>query len=214
MDLHDIKKPIDALEKVLAHFPVSQPFLMETGKTLPIKQKNETMPRKIFFLLDGAMISSIGEGEKKQNLGIMMSPSIIGFGQLCPMGPIAQYESISPCLIDSISSEAFISIVEGNNLWPEIMSIILTMMNSLAIRSSTSGLQSAYEIVRSYLIYMDRETSYSLKERYTVVKYMQTFSRLSRSMILKILSELKTGGFIDMEGGKLIKINRNLPEKF
>ncbi|WP_430624494.1 helix-turn-helix domain-containing protein [Salmonella enterica] len=39
--------------------------------------------------------------------------------------------------------------------------------------------------------------------------YMQTFSRLSRSMILKILAQLKIGGFIEMENGKLIRINKN-----
>ncbi|EFP3680709.1 Crp/Fnr family transcriptional regulator, partial [Salmonella enterica] len=58
------------------------------------------------------------------------------------------------------------------------------------------------------------ENSYAIKERYTVVKYMQTFSRLSRSMILKILAQLKIGGFIEMENGKLIRINKKLPEKF
>ena len=77
-----------------------------------------------------------------------------------------------------------------------------------------SGLQSAYGIIRSNLLYMDSETTSTLKERYTVVKYMQTFSRLSRSIILKILSELKVGGFIEMEKGKLIRISRNLPDRF
>jgi len=91
---------------------------------------------------------------------------------------------------------------------------MVTIINSLAARTATSGLQSAYEIIRSYLIYMNSENGQTIKERYTVVKYMQTFSRLSRSIILKILSELKAGGFIEMEKGRLIRINRNLPDRF
>ncbi|EAP8423497.1 hypothetical protein F2B35_22795 [Salmonella enterica] len=106
-------------------------------------------------------------------------------------------------------------------MWREVVQILLPTLATVAVRASTSGLQSAYEIIRSYLIYMENENSYAIKERYTVVKYMQTFSRLSRSMILKILAQLKIGGFIEMENGKwkmengkLIRINKKLPEKF
>lgn len=214
MNLHDIEKPINSIEKVMAHFPVSHPFLMESGKVLPLKKKNDGTPKKIFFLLDGAFIASTGEGDKKYNLSLVISPAIIGLGQLSDVGACAAFESISPCLIDTINLEDFRDIIDNNNLWSDICQILLPSLGTLAICASTSGLQSAYEIIRSYLIYMDNEKSYSLKERYTVVKYMQTFSRLSRSMILKVLAELKIGGFIEMENGKLVKINRNLPEKF
>lgn len=214
MELHKIRKPLDSINRILSCFPVSQPYLLEPGQTLPIKVRNESASKKIHFLLEGAMISSIGEDEKKQNLGIMMSPSIIGLGQLAPGGAIAQHEAIAPCMVDSINIDDFIKIIEEKQLWPDVINVMVTIINALAARTATSGLQSAYEIIRSYLIYMDSETAQVLKERYTVVKYMQTFSRLSRSIILKILSELKAGGFIEMEKGKLIRINRNLPDRF
>lgn len=99
-------------------------------------------------------------------------------------------------------------------MWREVVQILLPTLATVAVRASTSGLQSAYEIIRSYLIYMENENSYAIKERYTVVKYMQTFSRLSRSMILKILAQLKIGGFIEMENGKLIRINKNYQKNF
>lgn len=214
MELHKIKKPIDSINTILSHFPVSQPHLLEPGQTLPRKVRNENAARKIYFLLDGAMISFVGENEKKQNLGIITSPAIVGLGQLAPAGAIAQHEAIAPCMVDSINVDDFIKIIEEKQLWPDVINVMVTFINSLAARTATSGLQSAYEIIRSYLIYMDSETACAIKERYTVVKYMQTFSRLSRSIILKILSELKAGGFIKMEKGKLVRINRNLPDRF
>jgi len=214
MELHKINKPLDSINTILSYFPVSQPSLLEPGQTLPIKSKNDRSCRKIYFLLEGALISSVGEEEKKQNLGIIMGPSIIGLTQLAPTGTIAQHKAIAPCMIDSISVEDFIKVIEENQLWPDVINIMVTIINSLAARTATSGLQSAYEIIRSYLIYMDSENACAVKERYTVVKYMQTFSRLSRSIILKILSELKAGGFIEMEKGRLIRINRNLPDRF
>lgn len=214
MHLHQIKKPAESINTILSYFPVSQPYLLESGQTLPIRPRNESSPRKIYFLLDGAMISSVGEDEKKQNLGIVMSPSIIGLGQLAPSGAIAQYEAIAPCMVDSISVNDFIKVIEEKQLWPDVINVMVTIINTLTARTATSGLQSAYEIIRSYIIYMDSENACAIKKRYTVVKYMQTFSRLSRSIILKILSELKAGGFIEMEKGKLIRINRNLPDRF
>lgn len=214
MELHKIKKPLDSINTILSHFPISQPCLLEPGQTLPVKMRKEGSSRKIYFLLNGAMISSVGENEKKQNLGIVMGPSIIGLGQLAPTGTIALHEAIAPCMVDSINIDDFLKVIEEKQLWPEVINIMVTIINSLAARTATSGLQSAYEIIRTYLIYMDSETACAIKERYTVVKYMQTFSRLSRSIILKILSELKSGGFIEMEKGKLIRINRNLPDKF
>jgi len=214
MELHTINKPLESINTILSHFPVKQPSLLEPGQTLPIKVKNEKASRKIYFLLDGALISSVGKDEKKQNLGIMISPSIIGLGQLAPDGTIAQHEAIAPCMIDSINIDDFIKVIEEQHLWPDVINVMVTIINSLAARTATSGLQSAYEIIRSYLIYMDSENACAIKERYTVVKYMQTFSRLSRSIILKILSELKAGGFIEMEKGRLVRINRNLPDRF
>lgn len=214
MDLRHIEKPRDSIEKILSHFSISKPCLLEPGQTLPIKKKGENQPGKIYFLLEGAMIGAVGENEKKQNLGIVVSPSIIGLGQLNSAGALAQYEAISPCMVDSVSVNDFIKVIETHRLWPDLVNIMIATINQLAARSAMSGLQSAYGIIRSNLLYMDSETTCTLKERYTVVKYMQPFSRLSRSIILKILSELKAGGFIEMEKGKLIRISRNLPDRF
>ncbi|WP_240194569.1 hypothetical protein [Salmonella enterica] len=55
-------------------------------------------------------------------------------------------------------------------MWREVVQILLPTLATVAVRASTSGLQSAYEIIRSYLIYMENENSYAIKERYTVVK--------------------------------------------
>ena len=214
MDHNVLQKPLASIEKILSYFPVNQPRLIETGQTLPTAARNGGQPGKIAFLLSGAMIYTLGEGDKQQNLGIVTGPSILGLRQLAPSGATGRYEAIASCMVYSVNADEFVRVVEENRLWPDVVNILVTIINALAARTAASGLQTAYDIIRSNLIYMDSETTCALKERYTVVKYMQTFSRLSRSIILKILSELKSGGFIEMEKGKLIRINRNLPEKF
>ncbi|AXD08627.1 hypothetical protein [Salmonella enterica] len=64
MNLYDIDKPTEYIEKLLSLFPVTQPFLLESGSILDPKEK-KIQCKKIYFLLDGALLVSIGEGEKK-----------------------------------------------------------------------------------------------------------------------------------------------------
>ncbi|EGY4503265.1 hypothetical protein MX201_003326 [Salmonella enterica] len=64
MNLYDIDKPTEYIEKLLSLFPVTQPFLLESGSILDPKEKKDSMQKKIYFLLDGALLVSIGEGEK------------------------------------------------------------------------------------------------------------------------------------------------------
>lgn len=47
----------------------------------------------------------------------------------------------------------------------------------------------------------------------TAEKYIREKTHLSRSGVMRILADLKTGGFIEMEEGRLIKINK-LPAKY
>jgi hypothetical protein len=42
----------------------------------------------------------------------------------------------------------------------------------------------------------------------TAERYIREKTQLSRSGVMRILADLKTGGFIEMEEGRLIKINK------
>ncbi|MCX3081582.1 helix-turn-helix domain-containing protein, partial [Klebsiella michiganensis] len=74
------------------------------------------------------------------------------------------------------------------------------------------GTPTAYEMIRQQLIkLMEEEVDY--RHSVTAEKYIREKTRLSRSGVMRILAALKTGGFIEMEEGKLIKINK-LPAKY
>jgi uncharacterized membrane protein len=47
----------------------------------------------------------------------------------------------------------------------------------------------------------------------TAERYIREKTQLSRSGVMRILADLKTGGFIEMEEGRLIKINK-LPARY
>lgn len=159
------------------------------------------------------MMCSLGAGEAKQNFCLVKGPAILNMASNY-IALDCSTESVTPCLLDSVPYMEFRRVIAEHNLWEDLCEILALRVQLIAMRAMTNGLQSAYEIIRGFLIYMDIETTYNLKQRYTVVKYMQTFTHISRSMILKILSELKSGEFIEIENGKLVRICRTLPEKF
>ena len=74
------------------------------------------------------------------------------------------------------------------------------------------GAPTAYEMIRQQLLrLMEEEADY--RHSVTAERYIREKTQLSRSGVMRILADLKTGGFIEMEEGKLIKINK-LPAKY
>jgi hypothetical protein len=57
---------------------------------------------------------------------------------------------------------------------------------------------------------MEEEEDY--RRSVTAEKYIREKTQLSRSGVMRILADLKTGGFIEMEEGRLIKINKLPPD--
>ena len=67
-------------------------------------------------------------------------------------------------------------------------------------------------MIRQQLIkLMEEDESY--RSSVTAERYIREKTQLSRSGVMRILADLKTGGFIEMEEGRLIKINK-LPAKY
>lgn len=58
---------------------------------------------------------------------------------------------------------------------------------------------------------MDEDEHY--RSSITAERYIREKTQLSRSGVMRILADLRTGGFIDIEEGKLIRINK-LPAKY
>ena len=74
------------------------------------------------------------------------------------------------------------------------------------------GAPTAYEMIRQQLVLLMQEDD-SFRRSVTAERYIRDKTHLSRSGVMRILADLKTGGFIEMEEGRLIKINK-LPARY
>nr|WP_256137942.1 helix-turn-helix domain-containing protein [Serratia quinivorans] len=86
-------------------------------------------------------------------------------------------------------------------------------MQLLALRVALLSQRRAYHIIRDSLIYFEENMTTEYKYTHSVVKYLQENAPVSKSSILRILAELRKGGYIEIRGGYLLGMKR-LPSDF
>lgn len=72
--------------------------------------------------------------------------------------------------------------------------------------------RSAYAVVREFLLEIN-DLIIQHKRDINIYDYIQEYTSLARSTIIKILSDLKKGNYIVVENGRLLNLT-TLPEKY
>lgn len=116
------------------------------------------------------------------------------------------------CQIASIGMTQAYDIIRENNLMETLVGHINGIFGKLYYYNSLNAAPSAYEVIRYQLMELMTETE-AFRASTTIEKYIRDKTNLSRSGILKILAELKTGNYVEMDEGRLVKINK-LPAKY
>lgn len=144
-------------------------------------------------------------------IGGWPAPCIIGLGQIDTAASF-YFQTNEDCEIGEITRDEIFDIVEKQNLW-QLLSMQMEFISSRLLNYATLlNAPSAYEIIRNQLLTLINEPT-SLRESITAEKYIRTKTHLSRSGVMRILSELKKGEYIIMDEGILKEI-RHLPAKY
>lgn len=101
-------------------------------------------------------------------------------------------------------------IINSNNLWRDIACITAYNISLILFRESHFSGNNAYALVKGCLQLITTKNEY---KKINVPKYIMDRTLLSRSIVMKILRDLKRGGYITMENGKALTIN-NLPANY
>ena len=72
---------------------------------------------------------------------------------------------------------------------------------------------TSYDIIRAQLYELMRESN-EFRQNITAANYIQSRTFLSRSSVMKILADLKKGGYIVTDRGVLKQIQQNIPLKY
>ncbi len=115
-------------------------------------------------------------------------------------------------VICSIKKEDFIQLITEKNLWPQLTKVLSWYICAMGKRDDILIARSAYSVVREFLLEI-HELMANHNRDINIYDYIQEYTNLARSTIIKILSDLKKGHYIVVEKGKLVSLN-SLPERY
>lgn len=118
----------------------------------------------------------------------------------------------SNTVVRSIPKSVFSQLMTEQGLWPELTKVLAWYICLLSKRDDVLVARSAYSVVREFLLEINELIVHHQRD-INVYDYIQEYTSLARSTIIKILSDLKKGQYIVVEKGRLLNIT-NLPEKY
>jgi len=163
-----------------------------------------------YLILEGTV--AIYRRSDDMMLSTARSPALFGLANLTDIYFNDYLKTVSPCLIGTLTAERVNDIIKEKALWGLLSKQLMFVYSRLYNNVMPQGAPTAYEMIRQQLIkLMEEDESY--RGSVTAERYIREKTQLSRSGVMRILADLKTGGFIEMEEGRLLKINK-LPARY
>ncbi|HEO9143027.1 Crp/Fnr family transcriptional regulator [Enterobacter cloacae] len=163
-----------------------------------------------YLILEGTI--ALYRSSDNMMLSTARSPALFGLANLTDIYFNDYLITVSPCLIGSIPTEQVADIIKEKGLWGLLSRQLMFVYSRLYNNVMPQGAPTAYEMIRQQLVkLMEEDEGY--RRSVTAERYIREKTQLSRSGVMRILADLKTGGFIEMEEGRLIRINK-LPARY
>lgn len=146
-------------------------------------------------------------------LGIFEAPSLRGI--IRPRGgedALYTLKVVQDAEIAVIEFDKFYTLLAAHQLWETYARHLELLSTSLTEYLLRLLPPTAYEIVRLQLYELMSEPE-AVRDLMSADMYIRSRTRLSRSSVMRILSELKAGGYILLEAGHLRGIVK-IPERF
>lgn len=163
-----------------------------------------------YLILEGSV--AIFRRNNNMLLSTANSPGVFGLANMTDIFFDDYFKTIKPCKIGILTTAKAAEVIEEKLLWGVVSRHLAYLYSRLYNHILPPGAPTAYEsICHQLLALMNEEESF--RARVTAERYIRDKTQLSRSGVMRILADLKAGGYVEMEEGKLIKIHR-LPAKY
>lgn len=200
-------KPFSAIESLINHVaPLSEQMVIEKSEVLHYYRDDA---RYCFLLLSGSVaLHRRGDGII---LNTESAPFVLGVSNQHTNGHM-YIRALERSEIGMLALASFNQIVANDNLWEPFARLLMYSASRVYEHCAKISQLSAYDIICTQLVELMQEPE-SIREDTTAANYIKSRTWLSRSGIMRILSELRTGGYITMQRGVLQEIN-HLPLKY
>ncbi|EOI5727816.1 helix-turn-helix domain-containing protein [Cronobacter malonaticus] len=115
-------------------------------------------------------------------------------------------------LVKRINRADFLKVIEEQDLWKELSHAISFYYDVLLWKNYHFYAADSYMLVRKSLITLS-EIPLENRMNINASQYITSTTNLSKSYVMKVIQELRKGGYIDIQRGRLISIGK-LPQKY
>lgn len=195
-------------QELITHLqPYSTLRKIERGEQMDFQVNGQGM---CYLILEGTV--AIYRRKDNMMLSTARSPALFGLANLTDIYFDDYIKTVNSCVIGEISTDRVNEIIKEKSLWGLLSKQLMFVYARLYNNVMPQGAPTAYEMIRQQLLKLIEEDE-SYRTAVTAELYIREKTHLSRSGVMRILADLRTGGFIEMEEGRLIKIHK-LPARY
>ncbi|MBM3070837.1 helix-turn-helix domain-containing protein [Lelliottia sp. RWM.1] len=200
-------KPFDHINNIIAHtLPFAEHITLPKGENIHYYHNSA---RQCFLLLQGNL--ALHRRCDGTVLNSESAPFVLGVSNQFSSEDL-YVKVLEKSEIARISLAYFNQIVANKNLWESFSNLLIYTASRAYEHCVKIAQASAYDIIRFQLVALMNEQD-TYRKNITAVAYIKNHSNLSRSGIMRILAELRTGEYITMQRGVLLEI-RHLPRRY
>ncbi len=200
-------KPFRHIEALIKHvLPAAERVVIGRGDVVHYYKDDI---RQCFLLLQGSVaLHRRGDGIV---LNSESAPFILGVSSQFSSEHL-YVRALETSEIARVPLDYFNHIVAQLDLWEHFSKLLIYTASRVYEHCAQISQMSAYDIIRFQLVELMQEPD-AIRQKITAAAYIKSRTYLSRSGIMRILAELRTGKYITMERGILLDIN-HLPRKY
>lgn len=171
-------------------------------------------PNEIFFIMQGNIVIQDNQ-EKSTAIGQGFPFMPVGLLERYYNDTELFYRADSIVKVKSLTFDEFDKLASTSpELTQSIIQILSHMIINLVHVYYERNTDTRYSVIRNMIYRYTIKNSNNTLQEQNITTFILQRTQLSRSYIFKVISELKSGGYITIEKGKLISINKNIPERY
>ncbi|MCK6736687.1 winged helix-turn-helix transcriptional regulator [Enterobacter bugandensis] len=200
-------KPLRHIERLIDNvLPGAEKIILSKSEVVQYYRNDE---RQCFMLLHGSVaLHRRGDGIV---LNSESAPFILGVSSQFSSEHL-YVRALETSELASVPLETFNNVVAQHDLWEHFSKLLIYTASRVYEHCAQISQMSAYDIIRFQLVELMQEPE-AIRQNITAAAYIKSRTYLSRSGIMRILAELRTGKYITMDRGVLIEVN-HLPRKY
>ncbi|MDK9586404.1 helix-turn-helix domain-containing protein [Lelliottia wanjuensis] len=209
----NLEKPVAEVERIIEKLlPAATPvFMQEGGGVINLKLLNKNKGGLSVILLLKGKMNFIRKSSGGILFGTAEGPSVFGLLGSSFKEEVFKYVAVGDCNIYALPRDMAIDIINNHNLLRDVLNYH-AYISDMEVRYSNRLInQTPYGIVCAILCELAALPE-SIRLKTGIAKFIIERSHISRSTMMKILADLRDGGYVDIQYGKLIRIIKNFPK--